>query len=381
VSRFLHIWDAPPSGLTTNREVIDWYVNQARGRPVTALPPAQDQHRAIAYLRARGRLSEVFEEASVDGQLPDPRGVSGYRLRPGVTLRPGHVSPGNVADTLRAVAVMRDVRGRHRDLLATPLLVSVPHPIDLALLTHLGPSLPVKVRNVGDVRAALQHLPVYVDAVLEFITAVAGPDVLFALDMPSALVGMWTDRVILGGPQADARWHAGVTAKLLHRLPGRAEVILQLGYTDDHRADIFRPLALSAVTSYLNRLARKLQHPRHTWWRPGHHQPNGLRRLPPVYIPVAFGTQPPSLDPVFYAGLTKLDAAWDRLIPGVVDGADEPTSRGALDLFEIAAGRTSFAVARGCGMPSCSLTTAEDTVRVQRALADAKPRSPVAQLR
>lgn len=383
MSRALHFWGPPPRDLVTDHDVIRWYVRHALGSPVTALPAARHPHWAIAYLQACGQLTDVFEPVD-DGGPADRRG---YRVRSGVTLRPEHVPPASVDDTLRQVAVLREIRHDHPELANTRLLVPLLHPIDLAVLTHVGPSLPAGVTTRRAQRAVLDHLPVYVDAVVQLVdavTAAAGPDVLFALDMPSALVGVWKGPLEPSRrPAAEARWHAGVTAKLLSAITQQAEVVLELGYTDDNYADVFRPTDLVDVTSYLNRLARdllalQLQLPR---WRTrpqllGRNRPNARRRLPAVYLPLAFGLQPPPSTPDFYAGLTRLDSAWNRLIPGVVDGTRRPISHGALALFETAAGRPSFAVAQGCGGPTRPAVQVEGAINVQRALAGAKAGAP-----
>jgi hypothetical protein len=355
---------------------MNWFVRHAKARPMTAVPAVRDPHWTIAYVRARGELAEVFERAG-RGHPADRNDVPRYRLRPGVTLRPEHVLPGDVEDTLRQVAVLREVRADHPELAETPLLVPVPHPVELALLTHVGPSLPARATNLAGARTALRHLPVYVDAVVQFITAVtdaAGDDVLFGLDMPTTLVGMWTYPFMADASRADARWHAGITATLLTGLPRHVDVILQLGFTDDHHVDALRPTDLSGVAHYLNRLARRLR-------RLQQRLAADWRRLPPVYVPVAFNAQPPSPHREFYAALTTLDAEWDRLIPGVAHGAELAASHVALARFEIAAGRESYAVAPGCGRLASSVREAEDTVRVQRDLVDAKRATPAPQPR
>ena len=69
---------------------------------------------------------------------------------------------------------------------------------------------------------ALRYQPVYTDAIVDHVTRVTqvyGEDVLWHVEMPSALVGMWKARIVPGGPRLASTLHASYVAKMLARFP------------------------------------------------------------------------------------------------------------------------------------------------------------------
>lgn len=336
----------PPETVTTDRAAMEWFIAQADGQPMMAVPPLYTADWIGDYLEAlpdQTRASEVAATA-----------------------------------TTRRLDVLREVRAGRPGLACTPMLVSVPHPVDLALLTCVGPTVAWKITNLMRLRDALHHLPTYVSAVAGFMAAVsaaAGPEVLFDLQMPSALLTMQMARFLPHGRTLAAQWHSSVTAKLLSQLPTTATFALRF-CADDDLALPAEPVDLAAPVAYLNQLARAINHQqllqlRTQTRRPGRADRLRPRRFPAVHLPPGFGGRAPSSDAAFYAALTKLDSRWTRLIADVAIADDLPTSDAALALLETATGERAAAV--GCVRAPARYgpDQAKASVSVQRHLARA----------
>ncbi|MCP3802625.1 hypothetical protein NLX83_25460 [Allokutzneria sp. A3M-2-11 16] len=358
MSRQLHFCGSlPPELTTTDAEVSRWFLDNADGRPITALPARQDPNWVIEYLLGLAAHRDVFE-VTVPGEYVDYDDMRGYRVRKGAVLRPEHVSHGDVDETLSKVDAFTSL-----GLEGTRLMLPVPSPIDLALFTFVGPSFQNAIPALPEVRSALRYMPVYTDAIVDYVTRVTearGEDVLWHIEFPSALIGMWKARIFPGGPALSSSLHTKYTAKMLARFPKQAKVILHLCYGNYNNTEIFVPKDLSWTVTYLNKLGREL-----------------TRRqvaLPPVHIPIAFGAHAPSLDEAFYAPLKGLSPSWNKLIAGVVAESDELASVGALHLFESAARRKSVGVACACGLGRHTVAAAGRAAKAMITVAESHPR-------
>ncbi|MFB9908510.1 hypothetical protein [Allokutzneria oryzae] len=356
--RQLHFCGSLPPELTTSdAEVMQWFLRHSKGHEITALPTRQDPRWVINYLLGLAENTDVFEVTAA-GEYEDYDDMRGYRVRKGAVLKPEHVSHGDVDAALAQVAEFKAL-----NLGDTRLMLSVPSPIDLSLFTFVGPSFQNAVPALSEVRRALKYMPVYTDAIVDYVTKVTeahGDDVLWHVEFPSALVGMWKARIFPGGPALASSLHSKYIAKMLARFPKQAKVILHLCYGNYNNTEVFVPKDLTWSVTYLNKLGREL-----------------TRRqisLPPVHIPVAFGSHSPSLDEKFYAPLRRLSRSWRQLIPGVVAESDELSSVAALHLFETAAGRSSTGVACACGLGRHTGPAAERAATAMGVVAKAQPR-------
>lgn len=334
MSRQLHFCGSLPSALTTtDADVMRWFLDHAEGVEVTALPTRQDPNWMVDYLLGLADHADVFE-VTVPGEYADYGDMRGHRVRDGAALKPEHVAYAAVDAALAQVEAFKAL-----GLSGTRLMLPVPSPIDLSLFTFVGPSFQNAVPALSEMRMALRYMPVFTDAIVDYVTRVTqvyGEDVLWHVEMPSALVGMWKARIVPGGPRLASTLHAAYVAKMLARFPAQAAVILHLCYGNYNNTELFVPQDLSWAVTYLNRLARALTRRK--------------VRVPPVHIPVAFGSHAASLDERFYAPLRRLSPQWTSLIAGVVAETDVPSSVAALKLFEAAARRTAAGVACACGL-------------------------------
>ncbi|WP_086828712.1 hypothetical protein [Allokutzneria sp. NRRL B-24872] len=357
MSRQLHFCGSlPPELTTTDAEISRWFLDHAEQHPVTAVPARQDPRWVVDYLLGLAEHSDVIE-VSAPGEYADYDDMRGYRVRKGAVLKPEHVSHGDVAETLAKVDAFKALGlGDQR------LLLPVPSPVDLALFSFVGPSFQKAIPAISEVRMALKHMPVYTDAIVDYVTEVTearGDDVLWHIEFPTALVGMWKARIFPGGPALASSVHSKYIATMLARFPKQAKTILHLCYGNYNNTEVFVPKDLSWTVAYLNKLARELTRKQVA--------------LPPVHIPVAFGAHAPSQDEAFYAPLAKLSPSWTKLIAGVVAESDAPASVAALRLFEAASRRTSVGVACACGLGRHTVEGAERAVKAMITVAESGP--------
>lgn len=359
MTRRLHFCGSLPPELTTtdNLTTMQWFVEHRHGHDLLAVPTRQDPNWIIQWLRAIGDNTDVFEIAR-PGDYADYDDFRSYRVRRGVTLRPEHVSHGDVDQTIAQVQEFQAFRAQTPGLEGSKLLLPVPFPVDLALFAFAGGTAQRMVPSLAETARALRYLPVFSQATVDYVTNVSdqyGDDVLWHLEAPSVLIGM-DKAVVPGGSALAAGYLSKQMADLLARFPKRAGVILHLCYGDYNHRAVFTPKSLEPAVTFLNRLAARLRE-------------RGVA-FPPAHIPAAYGEQPPSQDPGFYQPLHKLDADW-QIIPGVVAAGEEPGSLTALRLFEAAAGREAVAVACACGLGRVSVDTAEQATEVMAAAAKA----------
>ena len=326
MSRRLHfVGSLPPELSDDHRKAMSWVLDHAGEHELVSLPRDLDPNWVINYLRglAEREAFEVRRPGSYDSYTDMRR----YGVRRGHPLRPVDVSMGRAAAVREVLAEFRALRAARSDLAGTPLQVSVPNALDMALFAFAGRPL-----------SALRYLRVFEQAVVDEVTelvAVDGADLLWQLESPSVLISMNMVRWLPGGPVVVARLLARQVGGLLCRFPTDAAVILHLCYGDYKHTEWFSPRSLAPAVAFLNRLAVVLD-------RAG-------RPLPPVHVPCAYGAHPAPTTERFYRPLRRLDRRW-RLIAGNVSEADTEASATSLRLFEEAAGRPVYAVAAACGL-------------------------------
>ncbi|WP_433191998.1 hypothetical protein ACQP1G_24935 [Nocardia sp. CA-107356] len=351
MTRKLHYVGTLPAELvTSDRAVMEWVLDRSEGHPVTAVPRDLDPDWIMDYLLAR-KDQDVFE-VKRQGDYADYSDFPSYGLRSGHTLEPQHVSMDRIGRISEVVDAFNALQSGRAELAATKVQISQPNPLDLAMFVFAGAAVstgfPVgkAVRRSGLLIAALRHLPVFTDAVLEEMRTVIaqhGDHVLFQLESPLALLSM------VKAQQLRSQWAiAPLVARQLAGVIGRmheiaADIAVHLCYGDYKHKSLLSPRDLAPAVTLLNHTARQLNR-------------SGVP-LPPVHIPCAYGAEPAPRDPAFYAPLGKLDPGW-RLIAGVVSPDSTEDSADALTHFERASGRTAYAVATACGLGRCSV---EDT--------------------
>ncbi|MFF0143947.1 hypothetical protein ATK36_4129 [Amycolatopsis sulphurea] len=337
--RVLHFCGSLPPGLgDTDLDALRWFHAHTKGHAITGLPVRQDPDWTLDHLKNRiGKQPEVLRVVHA-GEYRDYDDFPSYGVVPGAQLRPEHVAHGSVAEALASVETFRAYRAEHTDLADTRMMLPVPGPVDLALFTFAGGTLMRNLPNFGEVCRAVKYLPVFTEATAEFVAGVsaeAAEDVVFHLEVPSVLIGMYKARVLPGGPRAAARFLAGQMAGLLAKFPRNARVLLHLCYGDYNHTEVFQPKNLAWATMFLNHLA------------------TGLRRrhvgFPQVHIPAAFGSTVASKEDAFFAPLRLLDDEW-QVIAGVASHDDSLATVAALHLFETAARRQAIGVACACGL-------------------------------
>lgn len=347
----------PPELATSNRAAMEWFVEHSNGHQLTAIPTKQDPNWIVEWLRGLADNTDVFE-ITRPGDYADYDDMRTHRVRRGVTLRPEHISHGDVDRTIAQLHEFQAYRDRTPSLEGAKLLLPVPAPIDLAVFTFVG-TAQQKIPSLAETARALRHLPVLTQATVDYVSDVSkdhGGDVVWHLETPGALVGMYKASVVPGGAMLAAGYLSRQLADLLARLPKQADVILHLCYGDYKHKPVFVPRSLDWAVAYLNRLAAQLR--------------DRDLAFPPVHIPVAYGAEPPSQDPAYYQALGRLDQEW-QVIPGVISASDEQRSICGLELFEIAAGREGIAVACACGLGRMGVAAAIKSADVMAAAANA----------
>ncbi|MGW4766828.1 hypothetical protein ACWEO2_02125 [Nocardia sp. NPDC004278] len=347
MARKLHYVGTLPAELvTSDRVVMEWVVDHSKGHSVTAVPRDLDPDWIMDYLRTR-KDQDVFEVRQ-EGEYADYSDFPSYGLRSGHTLQRQHVSMDRIDRIGEVVDAFNAMQGDRGELGATKVQISQPNPLDLAMFVFAGAAVsngfPVgrALRRSGLLVAALRHLPVFADAVLEEMSTVIaqhGDRVVFQLESPLALLSM------VKAQQLRSQWAiAPLVARQLAGVIGQmheiaADIVVHLCYGDYNHKSLLSPRDLAPAVNLLNKTARQLN-----------------RRdvpLPPVHIPCAYGAEPAPQDPEFYAPLRRLDPGW-RLIAGVVSPDSAEDSARALTHFEQASGRTAYGVGTACGLGRCS---------------------------
>jgi hypothetical protein len=366
LARKVHYCGSLPPELTTHdQDVMRWYLDHGAGHELTALPSTQDPAWVVRYLRGLAHHTDVFE-VTAPGDYEDYSDMRGYRVRRGAALRPEHVSHGDIATALSQIQAFEELRDRTAELANVPLLLSVPCPIDLALFAFVGPTFDRAVPAWSQTREALRHMPVFVDAAVNYVRGVtqryaalhngAAVPVMWQVETPSAVIGMWKARIVpVLGPWFAAKWHARIMARMLASFPPGANVLLHECFGDYNHTSVFAPKNLAWPVNYLNHLR------------------GALARLgvamPVAFIPAAYGAQPPPTNAEFYAPLSQLHPAWTSVVGGVVCADNEEDSAAALHLFEHAMGRSAIAVSCACGLGRHTVEAAERATQVMAKVA------------
>ena len=344
LARYAHfVGSLPRELMTSDLAVLQWFADHSEGWPLTAVPRDLDSDWVVDYLRSREKHDDAFEVVSA-GDFADYSDMRSYGVRPGRTLEPHHVSMGRAERIGEIVSEFESLQRSRPELVGTRVQISQPNPLDLALFVFAGAAvslgLPVgqALRHCNVVIAALRHLPVFVEAVLQEMTEVTsqhGDRIVWQVESPIATLGM---------VKAEQLRAQRVLAPLLARqLAGflirtheiGAATILHLCYGDYQHKNLLTPHTLAPTVNLLNRTARLMTK-------------RGVP-LPAVHIPCAYGADPAPLNPKFYTPLRRLDPGW-QLIAGVVSPDDVDDSIRALALFEQASGRTGYGVATACGL-------------------------------
>ncbi|WP_040779640.1 hypothetical protein [Nocardia pneumoniae] len=138
MTRFAHFVGSVPAPLTTSdRDVLEWFVRHSRGQRLTGVPRDLDPNWVVQYLRDRERHLDVFEVVR-RGDFADYSDMRAYGIRRGRTLEPRHVSMDRTERIAEVVTEFRALRRRHPELADTPLQISQPNPLDMALFVFAG---------------------------------------------------------------------------------------------------------------------------------------------------------------------------------------------------------------------------------------------------
>lgn len=308
---------------TPDRNRMHWFLDHSQDHELTGLPCDQDPDWIIAFLRCLKEDDDVFEVAK-PGDYTGYDDLRCYRVKPGVTLLPEHVSDYRVDSIRRLVELTRQIRALYPHREGLRHQVSVPNPFDLAYAIFGG-----ALKGWG-------HKAVFRQAAVDEIAELCAHDAVdltFQIEAPSVLIIL--NRVPRFLRRLVARRLACDMAAFVAELPRTASLVLHLCYGDlRHKAAVVARDLEPAVV-YLNELGALLRSMR--------------RDLPPVHIPAGSGDQPPSTSVAFYQPLRHLDPEWE-LIAGVVDEAHARASERALGLFEAGADRQALAVATACGL-------------------------------
>lgn len=372
MTRYAHFVGSLPTDLMKggDRAVLEWFVAQSAGRPLTAIPCDLDPDWIVAYLRNLENRTDALEVVH-PGEFDGYADFTTYGVRAGRTLRPSDVSMNRLERIDEVVTAYRSLQRDRPELAGVKLQIGQPHPLDLAMFVFAGGAvaggLPVglALRRSGLVVAALRQLPVFTAAALDELREVRrryGDSVLWQVESPVSLLSM------VKAQQLASLWAlAPVVAGQLAGFLGKAQEIdrehgidggiaVHLCYGDYQHESLLSPRNLAPAVALLNRTGRLLTR-------------NGAT-APVVHIPCAYGAHAAPLDPKFYAPLSKLGAEWE-VIAGVAS-PDRDTSLQALDLFEAATGRTAYGVAAACGFGRHSPS---DAARVAEVIADLADRN------
>ncbi|MFI8977264.1 hypothetical protein ACIGO9_30585 [Nocardia asteroides] len=341
MTRYAHfVGTLPPDLIGDDRSVLEWFGDLAHRYPVTAIPCDIDPDWIDNYLADLSRhpafaLAPVTRPGS-DSAMPS------YQLRPGHRLIPDDVSM-NRHDRIVAIAGRyAQLQAERPELAATPLQVSLPNPLDLAVFAFAGGVVDEGLPLVGTLAhplplaAAIRHLPTFTRAVLDEVDAVTAAigrfGIVWQVESPVATLAAIRATRLRVTPvllPMIARQLAEILSELYDR---NAQATLHLCWGDHLRQQTVAPSSLTPVVRLLNAAARRLRH-------------RGTP-LPPVHIPCAFDREPAPLAPSFYAPLARLDEGWSTIAGVVAPDSDSDT---ALQRFEAAIGHPAFAVATTCG--------------------------------
>lgn len=238
------------------------------------------------------------------------------------------------------------------DTMPSPLRISLPNPLDLALFVFVGKvdftrhllrtlrGTYLALRNLKHFIAAMEaeviELQEYADAgngdIEDPVDRAVAVPVVFAFESPGV-------RYALG---LVPRFLRPTLARLLAKQVAHCLGLIWHVDTEVHLCDgdlghknIVRTTSMRESVLFLNALASMLEQ-------------RGIE-VPPVHVPVASGSNPPPTDQEFFEPLADLAESW-RLYAGVVDENDLKASRVALHLFETHSNRTAEAVGCACGL-------------------------------
>lgn len=365
--RYAHFVGSLPADLMKggDRAVLEWFIAQSAGRPLTAVPCDLDPDWIVAYLRSLRSRTDALEVLDAGG-FDDYADFTTYGVRSGRTLQPSDVSMNRLERIDEVVTAYRSLQRDRPELAGVKLQIGQPHPLDLALFVFAGGAvaggLPVglALRRSSLVVAALRQLPVFTEAALTEMREVRrryGDSILWQVESPVSLLStvkaqqlgsLWALAPIVAGQLAGFLGKA----REIDREHGIEEgIVVHLCYGDYQHESLLSPRNLAPAVALLNRTGRLLA------------KEGGS--APVVHIPCAYGSHSAPLDSKFYAPLAKLGSEW-KVIAGVAS-PDRDTSVQALDLFEAATGRTAYGVAAACGFGRHS---AEEAARAAEVVAD-----------
>jgi hypothetical protein len=365
MTRYMHfVGSLPPELMTSDGDMMEWFVERSKGHPLTGVPCDIDATWIVQYLRDREKHLDAFEVVRKGG-FADYTDMPVYAVRRGHKLEPRDVSMDRIGRIREAVMAFRKLQDRHPELAGTRVQISQPSPLDMALYVFAGAAvadglpLGLALRNVDVVAASLRHLPVFVQAVIDEISALVAEhgDILkWQVETPIAQLGM-VKAAQLRAEAPVGRLLARQLAVFLARVHGLGAETVHLCYGNYRRKQLLSPRNIAPTVQLLNPTARLLRK-------------SGVP-LPPVHIPCAYGASPAPLDPAFYQPLHQLDSDW-QVIAGVVSETSADNSIQSLKLFEEASERTVYGVATTCGLGRCTVDDAEQAAAATATTAAAK---------
>jgi hypothetical protein len=241
-----------------------------------------------------------------------------------------------------------------------PLRISLPSPLDLALIVFCG-KVDLKrhaARTARGIWLAVKHFKKFGRAMVNEVTEITryafhnDVAIVWQLEAPSVLYAM--NLVPRPLQRYVATIFAEITSGTLFRIWDNLGVELHLCSGDlGHKA--LTQGTPAQMVLFLNRLGPLLDHA-------------GIDR-PAVHLPFAYGDQPAPTDAAYYTPLAELTGEW-TIYAGVVDEHDAEASWKALHHVEQATGRTVAAVAPACGLGRRSVADAEDAIEGCVALLD-----------
>lgn len=359
--RALHFVGSLPPKIFEDRTVLEWFLDQRAGLPVTAVPRDLDPNWIIHYLRSlEDRPAFAVAQA---GSYRDYNDFQTYTVARGHELGPDDVALNRVARLRVILDLFRGMRAQQPSLSEARLQISLPHPLDLALFVFAAgavrdgmPVGPV-LRRPQLVRRALRYLPVFAQALVREVTVLTesdGDDLVWQVESPvSTLAALKASKLGLTAPVV--RLLANQLVDFLIALPLAARTSVHLCYGDYGKRPLLTPRSLAPVTALLNQVGHRL-----------HVQGRGL---PPVHIPCTYGLAAPPTDAHFFQPLARLRQDWP-LIAGVVAPVSLSSCQDALEQFEWHAGRRCVAVAASCGLGRMTVEQAQSTAGIMRALAE-----------
>jgi hypothetical protein len=334
VTRKVHLVGTFPPSISGQepRQAWSWLRARLGDAELTTWPFDDDPDWLVRYMRSLADR-QVLRTAT-DGDFAHYDAMPDYRLAAGSPPSPEDLRD----DTRREHARALLQAYQQWDSASSPVQLSRPNPLDMALLTLVGrPNFRHPYRLLRDTTAALRTLPRLHRAAQQEIDEAAA----LAADLDVSVVWQLETPAVLYALHLVPRPLHGVVAQILARqvatvlavIPPEA-AILHLCYGDLANTELVAPRDAKPVVLFLNALAGRLT--------------SQGKSLPPVHIPFAFGAQPPPTTDEFYASLTDLRHPW-RVIAGVADENDPQASRRALEIVEAHLG-PAHAVATACGL-------------------------------